>query len=181
MSSILNDLIKGLGERERVRFTGTAWRMHNPVWAWSPLSTEGAVRTGGRFNPKGSPALYLSLSVQGCHAEVSGGATSAVLSPQLLCGYQVDVGGLLDLRDAFTSTFEPAWRLCRLNGTEPPGWKLYRALMAQPHINGLLVPSYLAPNETNLVLMRWPNGSIRLHDPDGRLAQVYGDRFDDGQ
>ncbi len=178
MSHSLNDLLKSLGDQTLTSYSDAAFRMHNPVWAWSPLSMEGAVRTGGRFNPKGSPALYLGLSVAACHTEVAGGATSAVLSPQLLCSYSIDIQGILDLRTHYQQCFEPAWRIQRLQGKEPPGWKLYRALTAHPEINGLLVTSYMTPSESNLVLFRWPSSGVQLHDPDGRLRAVYGERLD---
>ncbi|ENM5770898.1 RES domain-containing protein [Vibrio mimicus] len=178
MSHSLTELLKNLGGQTLTAYSGAAFRMHNPVWAWSPLSMEGAVRTGGRFNPKGSPALYLGLSVAACHAEVAGGATGAVLSPQLLCSYTVDIRGILDLRAHYHECFEPAWRIQRLQGKEPPGWQLYRALTAHPEINGLLVSSYMLPGESDLVLFRWPSGGVQLHDPDGRLSAVYGQRLE---
>ena len=45
---------------EWVRFRGRVYRAHNPHWAHSPLSGEGAARHGGRYNRKGTPALYTS-------------------------------------------------------------------------------------------------------------------------
>jgi RES domain-containing protein len=44
-----------------IAFEGILYRALNPVWAHRPLSGEGAALHGGRFNPKGLPALYLSL------------------------------------------------------------------------------------------------------------------------
>ena len=45
-----------------MRFQGLVYRAHNPEWSWTPLSGEGARRHGGRFNRRGVPALYTSLS-----------------------------------------------------------------------------------------------------------------------
>ena len=44
-----------------MRFQGLAYRAHNPRWSFTPLSGEGAAVHGGRFNPRGTPALYLAL------------------------------------------------------------------------------------------------------------------------
>ena len=41
-------------------YGGKLYRSLNPVFAREPLSGEGARRHGGRFNPKGTPALYCS-------------------------------------------------------------------------------------------------------------------------
>ena len=48
-----------------MRFQGDCYRAHNPMWSFSPLSGAGAAIHGGRFNSKGMPALYLSLSIEG--------------------------------------------------------------------------------------------------------------------
>ena len=45
-----------------MRFQGLVYRAHNPEWSWTPLSGEGARRPGGRFNHRGVPALYTSIS-----------------------------------------------------------------------------------------------------------------------
>ncbi|MGB0496480.1 MAG: RES family NAD+ phosphorylase, partial [Kangiellaceae bacterium] len=45
-----------------IGFNGIVFRAHNPKWAYQPDSGEGAARLGGRFNPKGTPAFYTSLS-----------------------------------------------------------------------------------------------------------------------
>src|SRR5262249_792496 len=44
-----------------LRFEGLAYRAHDPRWSFRPLSGDGAAVHGGRFNPKGTPALYLAL------------------------------------------------------------------------------------------------------------------------
>jgi RES domain-containing protein len=45
------------------RYAGLLYRALNPIRASDPLSGEGARLHGGRFNAKGRPALYTSLSV----------------------------------------------------------------------------------------------------------------------
>lgn len=177
MADKLAQLLSELSSQPLVSYSGPAFRMHNPVWAWSPLSCEGAVKTGGRFNPKGSPALYFSLNANTCLAEVSAGISTKLIDPQVLCSYQITIDGLLDLRADHSETFAPPWRLMKLQKREPPGWKLYRAVAALPKIKGFIVPSYQSPGERNLVLLHWRKREVELHDPDGRMAQVYGDNF----
>jgi RES domain-containing protein len=46
-----------------MRHDGELYRALNPIYAREPLSGRGAELYGGRFNPKGVPALYTSLSV----------------------------------------------------------------------------------------------------------------------
>ena len=46
-----------------MRFRGRLYRALNPVYAREPLSGRDAQLFGGRFNPKGVPALYTSLSI----------------------------------------------------------------------------------------------------------------------
>jgi RES domain-containing protein len=45
------------------------WRILAPKWAHDPLSGDGAARFGGRFNPKGIPALHVSESIDTAFAE----------------------------------------------------------------------------------------------------------------
>ncbi|MGR5346848.1 RES family NAD+ phosphorylase [Vibrio mediterranei] len=159
-----------------ITFTGVCFRMHNPVWAWSPLSMEGERRVGGRFNPKGCDALYLSLKPETSIAEVAGGASSKLLDPMLLCSYQADLDGILDLRLCYQQ-FQTPWRIELLNKKIPPGWQLYRLIEKRKGIKGMLVPSYQITGEYNLILFHWHKSQLKLHDPDGRLRSVYGDRL----
>ena len=46
-----------------MRYQGMLYRALNPIHAREPLSGRGAELYGGRFNPKGLPALYTSLSI----------------------------------------------------------------------------------------------------------------------
>ena len=45
-------------------------RASKPSWSYAPISGEGAARHGGRFNPKGMPALYTSFDFETCAHEV---------------------------------------------------------------------------------------------------------------
>ncbi|WP_427832687.1 RES family NAD+ phosphorylase [Agrobacterium pusense] len=46
-----------------MKYQGKLYRALNPVYAREPLSGRGAELYGGRFNPKGMPALYTSVTV----------------------------------------------------------------------------------------------------------------------
>jgi RES domain-containing protein len=182
MPQNISQLLNQLDTLELVSYSGPAFRMHNPVWAWSPLSGEGAKRMGGRFNPKGTSAFYMGLKVNTCLAEVSAGTSTKLLAPQVLCSYSVNIDGLLDLRPYY-DMFAVPWRLSRLQGIEPPGWQLCTAigLLGEARaaaIKGFLVPSYQAERADNLVLLRWNHNEVELHDPDGTMAAVYGERLE---
>ncbi|PJN94444.1 hypothetical protein CNY89_14475, partial [Amaricoccus sp. HAR-UPW-R2A-40] len=79
-----------------VRFKGLAYRGHDPSWAHAPLSGEGAAAQGGRFNPKGVAALYLSLAVETVFKEVSAGFGHR-FDPLTICAYDVECEALVDL------------------------------------------------------------------------------------
>ena len=79
-----------------MRFRGTCYRAHDPQWAFSPLSGEGARTHGGRFNPKGVPALYLALTLDGMFLEMAHGFAHR-FDPLTVCSYDVDVQDVVDL------------------------------------------------------------------------------------
>ena len=80
-----------------MRFRGTVYRAHNPEWAWTPLSGEGARRYGGRFNRRGMPALYCSLSQITAIREAT--PVGRPMQPLTLCAYQVDAEPVFDATD----------------------------------------------------------------------------------
>src|SRR2546421_7473759 len=60
----------------------------DPKWSYAPLSGNGAAMHGGRFNPKGIPTLYLSLSIDAALRE-----SIVVVSPaKVRGGISVDRG-----------------------------------------------------------------------------------------
>src|SRR5205085_1807609 len=83
--------------RLRVRFQATCYRAHDPKWAFSPISGDGAKARGGRFNPAGTPALYLALTLEGLFLEMGQGFAHR-FDPLTVCSYEVDVDGIVDLR-----------------------------------------------------------------------------------
>ena len=53
------------------RYDGPLYRALNPVYARMPLSGRGAELYGGRFNPKGTAALYTALDPAGALREAN--------------------------------------------------------------------------------------------------------------
>ena len=80
-----------------MRFAGAAYRAHNPRWSWTPLSGEGARIHGGRFNAKGTPALYLALDLNTAIIEFNQGFPFRLVPPVTIVSYAVDCDDLIDL------------------------------------------------------------------------------------
>lgn len=166
-----------------MKFRGTCYRAHDPRWAFSPLSSEGARLVGGRFNPVGTPALYLSLTLEGAVVEASSGFGGR-FEPLTLCSYEGDVEDLLDLRtDAERTAAGVAldelfcqWELDLAEGRDPASWTVAKRLIAAGAA-GILVPSFATgarPDMANLVLWKWgpdlPH-RVTVYDPSGRLPK----------
>jgi len=166
-----------------VRFAGVCYRGHDPRWAWAPTSGEGAAANGGRFNPIGTPALYLALTLEGMFVEMGHGFGHR-FDPLTVCTYEADVEDVVDLRTAAARRMEGiglsalscAWAYERVQGRTPPSWEVARRLMAKG-ATGILVPSFAdgaTPEMSNLVLWRWGDALphlVRVHDPMGRLPK----------
>lgn len=169
-----------------VRFEGQVYRALNPRWAADPLSGEGVRLHGGRFNRRGTPALYTSLSPVTAmrEAQQAGG-----FQPITLVAYRLSASGVFDgtdvesLEAAGTSAAalaDPGWReATRARGLAPTqelGERLLREGFA-----GLIVPSYAPGAETgdgNLVLLRWnssPDDLLTVIDDEGRLGARKGE------
>lgn len=166
-----------------MRFQGTCYRAHDPKWAFSPLSGDGARTHGGRFNPKGVPALYLALTIDGMIAEMTHGFAHR-LDPLTICSYQVDVDDVADLRDddgrkannVVLADIACAWAADVANGRYPASWRIADRLIALGRA-GVLVPSFARgakSDMTNLVLWKWgptlPH-HVEVYDPSGRLPK----------
>jgi RES domain-containing protein len=166
-----------------VRFRGVCYRGHDPRWAWSPTSGDGAAALGGRFNPAGTPALYLALTLEGMFVEMGHGFGHR-FNPLTICSYDVDVDDVVDLRtDAArgaegidASELSCAWAYERMLGRTPPSWDVATRLMAKGAA-GILVPSFAngaTAEMSNLVLWRWGAALprlVRVYDPGGRLPK----------
>lgn len=166
-----------------MKFQGTCYRAHDPRWSFKPISGVGATVHGGRFNPKGVEALYLSLTIMTAIREASQGFAFKI-DPYVLCSYDVDCADIADLRkDAGRAShgidlgeMACAWFVDAAGGKEPPSWRIARKLMADGHA-GTLVPSFApgaADDDHNLVLWKWgarPPHKVTVFDPSGRLPK----------
>ena len=161
-------------------FSGTLYRSLNPLYARDPLSGEGAARFGGRFNPRGTPALYTALSIGTAIREAN---QVGDLQPTTLVAYRATLINLFDCRDvallaAYDMTPEaiadPAWREAMRTSGRAPTQELALALVSAGH-PGLLARSFArgaGPDDLNLVLWRWSgeDAKFSLVDDEGRLA-----------
>lgn len=164
-----------------MRVQGVVYRAHDPRWAWSPLSGEGARRFGGRFNKPGIPTLYTSFTVSAAVREVS--PMGRRMQPLVLCAYEVDVAPVFDaLNGADKASFGvadadldcPPWRLDALSGRTPASHALADRLISSGFA-GMRVRSYATGaglGDVNLVLWRWGDTlphRVALIDDEHRL------------
>jgi RES domain-containing protein len=166
-----------------VRFDGIVYRAHNPRWAYAPTSGEGAARHGGRFNPKGTPALYTSLAPITAWMEAQQGLPFKA-QPMTLVAYRVECAAVLDLRDPATlaaldiahADLAAPWEDLASRRIEPPIWALARRSLAAGAA-GVLAPSFApgtGPADRNLILWRWENAPdcrVQAIDDFGRLPR----------
>lgn len=166
-----------------MRWRGLCYRAHDPRWAWAPTSGDGAAARGGRFNPAGTPALYLALTVEGMFLEMAHGFGHR-FDPLTICCYEVDADDIVDLRtgearaEAGVTLAQMAcpWAYETASGRTPASWAIARSLIAEGRA-GLLTPSFATgarPDMANLVLWHWgpdlPH-KVRVHDPSERLPK----------
>lgn len=153
------------------------------MWAWTPLFGEGASSRGRRFNPKGTPALYLALTIDGMIIEMSHGLSHR-FDPLTICSYNVDMDDLIDLRTdqaravagvALTDV-SCGWFDDLAKRKTPPSWTVAKRLIGTG-ASGILVPSFARgarPDMANLVLWKWGSElphKVEVHDPSGRLPK----------
>jgi RES domain-containing protein len=163
-----------------MRYRGLLYRALNPVYARDPLSGEGARRHGGRFNPKGMPALYTSLSIMTALREANQIGT---LQPTTLVAYEADIGPIFDATDPALLAEQGLtevdlatddWRLQMIRGAKAPTQDLAERLKTEGFA-GLRVRSFAkgaARDDLNLVLWVWGQDlptSLRVVDDEGRL------------
>ena len=168
-----------------MRFRGLVYRAHNPQWSWMPLSGEGARRHGGRFNRRGLPALYTSLTPLTAIREAQ--PLGRPMQPLTLCAYEVDAEPVFDALDEerrralgvlVTHLACPAWEAEMLAGGVPASQSLADRLIAAGYA-GMRVPSFAAGagiGDVNLVMWKWGSegpARVVLIDDEGRLS---GDR-----
>lgn len=165
-----------------MRFQGTLYRALNPMHAREPLSGRGAELYGGRFNRKGTPALYTSLSIMTALREAN---QAGNLQPTTLVSYDADMERIFDSRDSAalreermdtTTLAEATWR-DQMRSTGEAKTQAFARRLAAAGYHGLLVKSY-APGATgddlNLVLWKWSNRApcrLTLIDDENRLSR----------
>jgi len=138
---------------------------------------------GGRFNPKGTPALYLALNPMTAIKEAAQGFGHK-FDPYVLCAYEIDCEDVIDFRsdeersEARISGEDTvsAWFSDDAAGREPASWRLARNLIASGAA-GLIAPSFVSgaeANDINLVLWDWSDRlphKVAVFDPSGRLPK----------
>ena len=166
-----------------MQFKGLAYRAHNPYWSFSPTSGEGAKLHGGRFNPKGTPALYLSLTAPTALAEYNQGFPHRP-QPSTLCAYEIDCEDILNLTDGdqrkiasiSLSEMAGAWELMVTKKQKPPTWEMAERLIGSKFA-GIIAPSYAknAPSGgQTIVLWNWQDSlphQVILIDDNNRLPK----------
>lgn len=164
-----------------ISYRGELFRALNPVFARDPMSGRGAQLYRGRFNPKGTPALYTSTSVLTALREAN---QVGNLQPTMLVSYEADIERIFDTRDAAalsatgmdsTALADPTWRDQMKASGESRSQAFARELIADGH-NGLLVRSFAAgtsEDDINIVLWRWSAAvphRLVLIDDENRLS-----------
>jgi RES domain-containing protein len=162
---------------------GLAYRAHDPRWSFKPLSGDGAAVHGGRFNPKGTPALYVALDPMTAIKEAAQGFARK-FEPLVLCSYEIDCADVVNLRSeahrrsagVSGDDLACAWFADAAAGGQPRSWLLARKLIAEGAA-GLIAPSYVngaSADDANLVLWRWSGRlphKVTVFDPTGRLPK----------
>jgi RES domain-containing protein len=158
------------------------WRMLPLRYQFAPFSGEGARLYGGRWNPRGTPALYLATDHGSAVAEFYQG----LAKPGTLAPYRLDASHIADLTDGRGGPADAAvehgltanWKAMAARADRtPPSWTLAADLIAAG-AQGALIPSVQNRGGTNLVLWRWYDGAagegegaaLTLLDPEGALG-----------
>lgn len=164
-------------------YRGLLYRALNPVYAREPLSGRGAQLHGGRFNAKGTPALYASLSVMTALREAN---QVGSLQPTTLVSYDAEIERVFDSRDTAAlaakdmdadALADSGWRDKMRTLGEAPTQAFGRRL-TEAGYQGLLVRSFARgarADDLNLVLLAWgegPPSRLTLIDDERRLAAL---------
>ncbi len=161
---------------------GPLYRALNPVFAREPLSGRGAELYGGRFNPKGMPALYTSLTIMTALREAN---QAGSLQPTTLVSYDADLENVFDSRDGAALHDEgldagmlarSSWR-DEMKATGESPTQVFARRLAAKGFDALLVRSF-APgasrHDLNIVLWRWSDrlpSRLMLIDDENRLSR----------
>jgi len=164
-----------------MQYRGKLYRALNPIYARNPLSGRGAAVYGGRFNPKGIPALYTSLAVMTALREAN---QVGNLQPTTLVSYDAEIEQVFDSRDEQAllaqgmdaiMLADNSWRDQMKASGEAVTQAFARGLTALGY-HGLLVRSFApgaSADDLNLVLWTWDDAlpsRLTLIDDEGRLS-----------
>jgi len=163
-------------------YRGKFYRALNPVYAREPLSGRGAELYGGRFNPKGVPALYASLSVMTALREAN---QVGNLQPTTLVCYDAEIDGVFDCRDEQALEAEGLDAAALAGGTWRDQMKTTGEARTQAFARRLIAGGYQAllvrsfapgasEGDLNLVLWVWGDAAparLSLIDDENRLSK----------
>ena len=152
---------------------GRYWRMLGVRWHGRPFES-GSHLTGQRWNPRGTPALYLSADYNTAIEEMH----QDLVRPGTLVAFDVAAAKIADLSGADPALTRCDWRrIVAIEKDTPPSWTLAQELIAAG-AEGALVPSVQHKGGTNLVLWRWHDAAepgegaaLSLLDPERALAE----------
>lgn len=165
-----------------MRFEGPLYRALNPIFAREPLSGRGAEFYGGRFNAKGTQALYLSLSIMTALREAN---QAGNLQPTTLVSYNASIERVFDCREEAAVPSQgiesadlagPGWR-DEMRTAGEARTQVFARRIAKAGYQGLLVRSFApgaSADDLNLVLWTWGAtgpSRLRLIDDENRLAR----------
>ena len=164
------------------RFTGPLYRALNPVYARDPLSGQGAAIHGGRFNAKGTSALYTALDPTAALREAN---QVGSLQPTVLVSYSADIGPIFDTRNVAAleqydlspqHLADPGWRAKMLDARPVPTQGFAHRLSVDGFA-GLLTRSFAqgaTESSLNIVLWRWTGAGCVLNviDDENRLGRM---------
>lgn len=165
-----------------MRYSGPLYRALNPIFAQDPLSGRGAELYGGRFNPKGMPALYTSLTVMTALREAN---QAGSLQPTTLVSYEAEIEDVFDSRDEAALNEEgidaaaladTGWR-DQMKILGEAGTQAFARRLIGRGFNALLVRSFVpgaTGGDLNLVLWRWGAAlpcRLVLVDDENRLSR----------
>lgn len=163
-------------------YNGKLYRALNPIYARTPLSGEGAKRYGGRFNPRGVPALYCSLSIMTAIREAN---QVGSLQPTTLVSYDAEIEAVFDATDIKalqaegydeTQLAANSWR-DEMEAKEEARTQAFARALIRKGYQGLLVRSFapgVTEHDLNLVLWRWGDATpsrLTIIDDEKRLSR----------
>jgi len=144
---------------------------------------QGAAVHGGRFNPKGMPALYTSLSIMTALKEAN---QVGHLQPTTLVSYLASFDAIFDSRDGpaldargmnSADLADSTWR-DQMRAQGKAKTQTFAYSLSVDGYQGMLVNSFAAgagPDDLNLVLWQWGEklpARLVLIDDDNRLGAI---------